>query len=128
MSINKPKPTKYVKSRTNRRSYSESLRIEVANQLNSGKMSVREVVSYYNVPQTTARSWSERYHKGASANYVEVVMKDQSDELEKLRKAVADLTIELTVTKKMLEFAGKDHGFEVKKNISTGALELVKKK
>lgn len=112
-----------------RRVYSESIKRQIANEVEKGLLSIGGACRHYNVPQTTVRSWVEKYCVSRDKiKTIEVVMKDQEDQIKELKSALADAYLKMKIYDKMLELAGEDYGFEVKKNTSTGQLELVKKR
>jgi len=110
------------------RSYSEALKLEVVSEIESGKHTSREAGIFYNIPDTTVRDWVKRYGKVKSKNKkVEVVMKDQKEKIQQLESALSDAHLKLKIQEEAIKEACKEQGFEVKKNISTGELKIVKK-
>jgi transposase len=110
------------------RNYSEALKLKVVSEIESGVQSVSEAGRRYSIPGTTISVWLKKYGTiQRRRQVVEVTMKDQSDKIKELQAALAEAHLKARIYEKALELASVEHGFEVKKNFSTGQLEFAKK-
>jgi len=111
------------------RRYSEALKLKVVQEVEIGEASVRQAGRDYGIPATTIDAWMKRYGVSTKkTKIVRVVLKNEKQRIKELEKALSDSVLKNRIYEKMLEFAKKEDGYEVKKNSSTGELRLVKMK
>lgn len=106
--------------------YAESFKKHVVLEIESGILNQAEASKKYNIPRQTISGWVDKYGV-IKKQFVEVIMKDQKAEIKALKEKLADMCIKLGVYECMMEEAGKDYGFTLKKNINSKELELIKK-
>lgn len=104
--------------------YSEDFKKHVVAEIESEKLSQNAAGKHYNVPHQTISDWVKKYGT-VPTQYIEVVMKDQSEEIARLKETIANLTIKLGVTECALEEACKATGKTLKKNVFTQELEII---
>ena len=108
--------------------YSEALKMKVVEEIETGIQSVSEAGRRYVIPPSTISEWLKKYGRvQRRRQVVEVTMKDQQDKIKELQAALAEAHLKARIYEKALELASKDLGFEVKKNTSTGQLDLIMK-
>jgi transposase len=110
-----------------RRTFSESFKIQKVRDLEMKKVSKHELCKVYQVSETSIRRWIEKY--GQSRDKPErIVVETDSDtrEILELRKKVAELErlvgqkqILLDFKDKMIEIAEDMYGVDIKKKLST---------
>ena len=102
------------------RQYSEALKIEVVKELDSGKLSVREAMEFYDIPWSrTIYRWLKKYGKDRrETRIVRVIMKNEQERIRTLEKALADKEIELMVLKALNQVYEEDYGEDIKKKLS----------
>ena len=110
-----------------RRTFSESFKIQKVRDLEMKKVSIHELCKVYQVSETAIRRWIEKY--GQSRDKPErIVVETDSDtrEILELRKKVAELErlvgqkqILLDFKDKMIEIAEDMYGVDIKKKLST---------
>ena len=107
--------------------YSEALKIQVVEGIDSGELTVLEATRDYGCSKGSVYNWQRKYGtKSNKVKIVRVVMKNEKDRIHELESALAKAYIKLEVYEKMMELAKEEDGIEVKKNIVTGELELVR--
>lgn len=112
-----------------RKVVSEELKQRIVEEIESGEIGQCEAARLYNISRGSIQKWLKQYGKlRYRTQIVEVVMKDQKDKVDELQQALADAHLKLRLYDKMLELAGKEYKADLKKNFSTQASELLKKK
>ena len=107
--------------------YAETFKKHVVSEVEAGVMTAMEASREYSVPRQTISDWLEKYGT-MKTQFVEIVMKDQKDKIQELKSELADAYLKLKYYECLISEAGKECGFDVKKNSSTGELELVNSK
>ena len=110
------------------RCYSEALKLKVVEEIETGGQSLCEAGRRYSIPPSTISVWLKKYGRvRRHRQVVEITMKDQADKIKELQAALAEAHLKARIYEKALDLASEEHGFEVKKNSSTGQLDLLRK-
>jgi transposase-like protein len=73
------------------RRYSESFKVKVVEELESGQLTVPEVRQRYGITGgSTIRDWLRRYGNGDQPQVITVTMKSEQERIQELEKALAD--------------------------------------
>jgi len=85
--------------------YSEALKRKVAEEVESGNVTVREAVLHYGVGnRRTVQRWVWKYGKQRhETKIVRVVMKNEQERIRELERLVADLTLRNEINETQLE-------------------------
>ncbi len=104
--------------------YGEAFKKHVVAEIEAGLMIQAEAVREYGLTSQSVSEWVAKYGT-RKTQYIEVIMKDQKDKIQKLESELANAYLKLSYYDCLLSEMGKDYGFDVKKNSDTGELELV---
>ena len=104
--------------------YAEAFKKHVVMEVESGLMSRAEAAREYGVAGQRVSEWVSKYGT-TKTQFIEVVMKDQKEKIQKLESEIANLHLKLSYYECLMAEMGKDYGFDVKKNSVTEELELV---
>jgi transposase-like protein len=112
------------------RRYSEALKRQVVEEVESGRVTVKEAMEWYDVPwRRTIDRWRAKYsNERRGTKIVRIVMKDEKERIKELEKLVADLNIENRVKGAQLEIWEERYGEDLKKKLSTKELEEYEKR
>lgn len=109
------------------KTYSESVKIKAVSDIEEGVMTQAEAARHYGCTKGAIYFWMQKYGKSrVKTKIVRVNMKSEEDKIRELESSLAKAHMKLELYEKMMEFAKRDHGIEVKKNTSTKEYELVK--
>lgn len=112
------------------RYYSENFRLKVLSEIESGRMTKKEVLQQYGIASPTLYRWIKKYRKFDLYNQrVRIETMDERDRIKdleaenrKLKQIMADKDVKLLVSDAMLEVLRKQMGFksveELKKKYS----------
>lgn len=111
------------------RRYSEALKIELVKELESGRLTVKEAMEYYDIEcRRTIYRWSKKYGRAPKkTRIVRVIMKDEQERIRCLEKALADKELELLATRSLLQVYEEDYGESIKKKRSSEQLAKLEK-
>ena len=123
-------------SQRQRRSFSESFKIEKVREIESGQTRPCEIMKQYEVSYTSVYKWIEKYGSNSDRSEKWVVeSKSDTRELLELKKKLAELErivgqkqILIDFKDKVIELAEKEYGIDIKKNFSTGHSSITGKK
>ena len=104
--------------------YAEAFKKHVVVEIEAGLMTQAEAAREYGLASQSVSEWVAKYGT-IKTQYIEVIMKDQKDKIQKLESELANAYLKLSYYDCLLSEMGKDYGFDVKKNTDTGELELV---
>lgn len=108
---------------------SDELKRRIVEQIESGDIGQCEAARLYQISRGAIQKWLRLYGRlPHTREVIEVVMKDEKEKLAELQEALADAHLKLRLYEKMMELAGKEYKTDLKKNFSTQASELLKKK
>jgi len=124
------------------RTFSEAFKREKVKDLVEKRISIKELCKLYEVSRTAVYKWLYAYSPHHEQKTILVVqMESEAYKTQMLQQRVAELErvvgqkqLELDFLNKLLELAGTDLGFDLKKNLSTkllngtGTAELKDKK
>lgn len=104
--------------------YSEAFKRKVVEEVESGSINTREASRIYGIPSgSTVPNWLRRYGKRKyHTKIVSVMMKSEREELDELKKALADERIRSLVYSKQLESYEK-YVPDLKKRLDTKQLK-----
>jgi transposase-like protein len=115
---------KYLKQR---RTFSEAVRKQVVNDVESGKSTVLEASRELSVAPATVYRWLNKYSRFMKSNKA-LVVEDKSEasktrkleqENKELLAMIGRMQIEKELTERIIEEAGRHYGVDLKKNFST---------
>lgn len=111
------------------RQYSEALKMEVVKELDSGKLSVKEAMEFYDIAWSrTINRWQKKYGKDRrETRIVRVIMKNEQERIRTLEKALADKEIELMALRALNKVYEEDYGEDIKKKLSPEQLANLEK-
>jgi transposase-like protein len=111
-----------------RKVFSDELKASIVRDIESGRHSISEAARICGAGNTTVRDWVNIYGKFKKRRIVEVVMSDQTDKIEELQKAVADMHLKLRIYEKIIETADNFYKTDLKKSFGTKASESLEEK
>jgi transposase len=107
----------------------EALKRRIVEEIESGEMSQSEAARAYGFNRSAFSKWLRQYGRlPHRREIVEVVMKDEKERLSELQSALSDAHLKIRLYEKMFELAKSEYQIDLKKNYSTQASELLKKK
>lgn len=111
------------------RRYSEALKRQVVEEVESGRLRVKEAMEYYDIPwRRTIDRWRQRYgNNRRGTKIVRIVMKDEQERIRELEKLVSDLELKNRVREAQLEIWEERYGDDLKKKLNTKELEEYEK-
>lgn len=103
------------------RRYSEGMKRQVVEEVESGRLNVKEALEYYDIPwRRTLDRWRRQYgNSKRGTKIVRIVMKDEKERIRELEKLVADLELRNRVQQAELELWEEEHGDSLKKKLTT---------
>lgn len=101
------------------RRYSESLKIQVVEEVESGKLTTREAAKFYDIIHTrTINRWVRKYGKTQyQTKVVRVIMKSEQERIRELESALADALLGRRVLAAQLE-SYEGYAPDLKKRLS----------
>jgi len=97
-------------------SYSEELKRAIVEDLESGRISLREAAARGHASLVSVRKWLQVYGQyKPKCSTVEVVMKSEEEKIQALERALADAHLKLRVYDEILNLAGKKYRVDLKK-------------
>jgi transposase-like protein len=103
-----------------RHSYSEDVKRQLVEEIESGRMSIREASSEARTGVTQVQKWLEEYGRfKPKRDIVEVVMKSEKDKIAELEKALAEAHLKIRVYDELINQANKKYKMDIKKNFGT---------
>jgi transposase-like protein len=103
-----------------RHSYSEDVKRQLVEEIESGRMSIREAASEARAGVTQVQKWLEEYGRfKPKRDIVEVVMKREKDKITELEKALAEAHLKIRVYDELINQANKKYKTDIKKNFGT---------
>ncbi len=123
--------------RKDRNRYSVAFKMKVAEEIESGMLSIVEACKLYGIPgQASVWEWVKRYGMNERINKAVYIMtQDEERELIRLRKenrrlqqALDDSQIKNMALESILELAEEKYGISIKKNFGAQVLEELRKK
>lgn len=107
----------------------EVLKRRIVAGIESGRLGQCEAAREYGLSRTAISKWLRVYGKiKVRTKLVEVVMKEDREEISRLKDALADAHLKLRLYEKMFEVAKRDYNIDLKKNYQTKALESLRQK
>lgn len=99
-----------------RMSYGAEVKEAIVEELESGRISLREAASRGHTSVSRVKMWVDEYGKyKPKRDIVEVVMKSEEEKISALEKALADAHLKLRVYDEILALAGKKYKVDLKK-------------
>lgn len=113
-----------MKPRTRVTQYSEAFKRKVVEEIEGGSINTREASRIYGIPSgSTIPNWLRRYGKNKyETKIVRVMMKSERDEIDELKRALADERLRSLVFSKQLESYQK-YVPDLKKRLNTKQLQ-----
>ena len=107
------------------RRYSEALKHNVVEEVESCRLTVREAQESYDIPSgRTISRWVRQYGKAVlPTRIVRVIMKDEAQRMEALEKLNSSLQVENAMMRAQYEIMIEQRGEEIKKKLSTKRLK-----
>lgn len=108
--------------------YSVELRKKLVEQIETGKLTVRDVVNLYQMSRPIVYRWLKQY-SSVKRTGTRMVVESESHEkkVDDLLKRIAELErtvgrkqLEIEFRDKALEYCSKELGYDVKKKLTTG--------
>jgi transposase-like protein len=107
-----------------RHTFSEDLKRSIVEEIESGRLSLREAAVTAHTGVTQIEKWVHEYGRfKPKRDVVEVVMKSEKDKIAELEKALADAHLKLRVYDELINQAKKRYKIDLKKNFGTPPLE-----
>jgi len=99
-------------------SFSPAVKRSIVEELESGRISLREAAVRDHTTVTRIKLWMEEYGKyKPKRDVVEVVMKSEEEKISALEKALADAHLKLLVQEEIIALAGKKYRVDLKKTL-----------
>ena len=112
-----------------RKIYSESVKKYAVSRLESGEVSLTEVAVEVGATKNTVWKWSRDYGRFRSEpQIVEVVMSTKQEEIDELKKALAESHLKNVFYEELIKQAGKHYKTDLKKTFGTSPSESSKAK
>ena len=93
-----------------RMSFSEDVKRSIIEELESGRLSIREAAERGHTTVSRVKLWLEEYGKyKPKRDIVEVVMKSEEERIAELEKALADAHLKNLVYEEIIALAGKKY-------------------
>ena len=103
-----------------RMSFSPEVKEAIVEDLESGRISLREAAARGHTTVTRVKMWVDEYGKyKPKRDIIEVVMKSEEDKIAELEKALADAHLKLRVYDEILNLAGKKYRVDLKKTFGS---------
>lgn len=97
--------------------YSEELKRGMVEEIESGRMSIRDAAVETQAGVTQVQKWLEEYGRfKPKRDVVEVVMKSEKDKISELEKALAEAHLKIRVYDELISQASKRYKTDLKKN------------
>lgn len=111
------------------RRYSEALKIELVKELDSGRLSVKEAMEYYDIGWSrTISRWRRQYGKDVKkTRVVRVIMKNEQERIRALEKLLSDKELELIAMRALAQVYEEDYGEDLKKRLPSERLAKLEK-
>lgn len=107
-----------------RRSYEESLKRSIVEEIEEGEQSIMAASREYGISKSLIKLWLSEYGKyRPKRSVVEVVMKSEKDRITELEKALADATLKARIYEELVNQASKALKVDIKKTFGTGLSE-----
>jgi transposase-like protein len=107
-----------------RHEYSEALKRGIVEEIESGRLSIRDASDEVGAAVTQVQKWLEEYGRfKPKRDVVEVVMKSEKEKIAELEKALAEAHLKIRVYDELINQAKKKYKIDIKKNFGTQALE-----
>ena len=104
-------------------SFSPEVKLSIVEELESGRISLREAAVRGHTTVTRIKLWMEEYGRyKPKRDIVEVVMKSEEEKIAALEKALADAHLKLLVQDEIIALAGKKYRVDLKKNFGAQPL------
>lgn len=112
-----------------RKVFSESVKQYAISRLESGEVSLSEVAREVGATKNTVWKWSRDYGRFKEhAQVVEVVMSTKQDEIDELKKALAESHLKNVFYEELIKQAGKHYKTDLKKTFGTSRSDTSKGK
>lgn len=103
--------------------YSEELKRGIVEEIESGRLSVRDASAETQAGVTQVQKWLEEYGRfKPKRDVVEVVMKSEKEKIAELEKALAEAHLKIRVYDELISLADKRYKTDIKKNFGTRPL------
>lgn len=103
-----------------RHSYSEELKRGIVEEIESGRLSLRDAASAARTGVTQVQKWLDEYGRfKPKRDIVEVVMKSEKDKIAELEKALAEAHLKIRVYDELMNQAKKRYKIDLKKSFGT---------
>lgn len=103
-----------------RHSYSEELKRGIVEEIESGRLSLRDAAQAACTGLTQVQKWLDEYGRfKPKRDIVEVVMKSEKDKIAELEKALAEAHLKIRVYDELMNQAKKRYKIDIKKNFGT---------
>jgi transposase-like protein len=103
-----------------RYSFSEELKRGLVEEIEGGRLSIRDAASEVGTGVTQVQKWLEEYGRfKPKRDIVEVVMKSEKDKIAELEKALAEAHLKVRVYDELITQANKKYKTDIKKNFGT---------
>jgi transposase-like protein len=103
-----------------RHSYSEELKRSIVEEIEGGRLSLRDAASAAHTGVTQVQKWLDEYGRfKPKRDIVEVVMKSEKDKISELEKALAEAHLKIRVYDELMNQAKKRYKIDIKKNFGT---------
>lgn len=103
-----------------RRSYDESFRRYIVEEIEKGEFSRAEAAKEYGLTKAAIKRWLEEYGRFCPQHsVVEVVMKSEKERISELEKALAEAHLKIRVYDEILNLAGRKYKVDLKKTFGT---------
>ena len=99
-----------------RMSYGAEVKRAIVEELESGRISLKEAASRGHTSVSRVKMWIDEYGKyKPKRDIVEVVMKSEEEKISALEKALAEAHLKLRVYDEILDLAGRKYKVDLKK-------------
>lgn len=103
--------------------YSDELKQRLVEEIEAGRLSLREAARDAQTNVTMVQKWQEEYGRfKPKRDVVEVVMKSEQDKIAVLEKALADAHLKLLVYDELITQANKRYKTDLKKSFGMAPL------
>lgn len=108
---------------------SDELKRRIVEEIESGSIGQCEASRLYGIDRGLIFKWLKNYGKlSHQREVVEIVMKDEREKIEQLQSALSDAILKARLYEEVIELASKEYKTDIKKNFSSEASELLRKK
>ena len=108
-----------------RMSFSNELKQAIVNEIESGRVSIRDAAKQSYTTITRIKLWLEEYGKfKPKKNTLEVIMKSEQEKISELEKALAEAHLKIRVYDEIIDLAGKKYREDLKKSFGTQPYEM----